>query len=420
MLLLRSMLFAAPLLYCCCVLRAGELPPVRVPDCLGVNIHFDDPLPGEMKMIRDGGFRIVRADLLWDQVEVKKGEYEWSRFDRLLDACQGNGIRVIMPLLYSNSHYDNNLSPHTDQGIAAFARYAAAAVTRYKGRGILWEMYNEPNNVFWRPQPDVNAYIKLAVAVGKAIKSATPDELYVGPALSGTDGAWLSACYKAGLLEYWDAVTVHPYGNAPPEERERHFRGSRALIDRYQPKGRPPVPLLSGEWGYTSAQFPPETQAKLLARQFLVNLSNGIGMSIWYDWRDDGVDPNNAEHRFGVVESASRKGDTPLTPKLAYLATKTLAKQLDGCTFVKRVALASKDDYLLVFADGKHELRGVAWTIAEKPHTITLPASAGTFTLTAFMGNALPQRGATAEGLTIELTDGPTYLLPAAPQSAWK
>lgn len=417
--MLRSLLLALPFI-CASIARGGNLPPVRVPDCLGVNIHFDNPLPGEMEMIRAAGFRIIRADLLWEQVELKKGQYEWTRFDRLLDACDRHGIRVMMPLLYSNPHYDSNLSPHTDEGVAAFARYAAAAAARYKGRGIIWEMYNEPNNVFWRPQPDVKAYIKLATAVGKAIKQAAPDELYVGPALSGTDGAWLEACYEAGLLDYWDAVTVHPYGNAPPEEREWHFKASRALIERYQPKGKPPVPLLSGEWGYTSAQFPPETQGKLLARQFLTNLSNGIGMSIWYDWRDDGNDPNNAEHRFGVVENAERKVQIPpLTPKPAYLAAKTLAAQLDGCTFVKRIPLTSKEDYLLVFGKGD-ERRAVAWTISDKPHAAVLPVNAGRFRLATFKGDVLPPLEATAEGLAIELTDGPTYLAPETPQAAWK
>ena len=78
---------------------------------------------------------------------------------------------------------------------------------------VIWEMCNEPNDVFWRPTPDVNAYIKLARATGKAVKEAAADEIFVGPALSGTDGAWMEPIYKSGLLEYFDAITVHPYGN---------------------------------------------------------------------------------------------------------------------------------------------------------------------------------------------------------------
>ena len=35
------------------------------------------------------------------------------------------------------------------------------------GRGALWEMYNEPNiSPFWRPKPNTDDYIKLALEVG--------------------------------------------------------------------------------------------------------------------------------------------------------------------------------------------------------------------------------------------------------------
>src|SRR5438067_12276078 len=95
-------------------------------------------------------------------------------------------------------------------------------------------------------------------------------------------------------------MPVHPYGNEPPEEREWHYKGVRALLDRYRPGDRA-IPILSGEWGYSGVTFSPELQGKLLARQWLFNLSMNVGLNIWYDWRDDGVDPDNAEHHFGVV-----------------------------------------------------------------------------------------------------------------------
>ena len=72
---LRSLALAS-ILFSLNLAPGAELPPVRVPDCLGVNIHFDDPLPGEMEMIHDAGFRVIRADMIWDQIELKRGEYD--------------------------------------------------------------------------------------------------------------------------------------------------------------------------------------------------------------------------------------------------------------------------------------------------------------------------------------------------------
>ena len=41
------------------------------------------------------------------------------------------------------------------EGRKAFARWAAAAARHFQGRGILWEVYNEPNTKFWKPKADV-------------------------------------------------------------------------------------------------------------------------------------------------------------------------------------------------------------------------------------------------------------------------
>ena len=101
------------------------------------------------------------------------------------------------------------------------SRWAAAAAKHFRGRGILWEMYNEPNIGFWKPKPDVKQYVKLAIEVGKTLREATPDELYIGPASSTIDMPFLEECFRSGLLEYWSAVSVHPYRESGPRNRRR-------------------------------------------------------------------------------------------------------------------------------------------------------------------------------------------------------
>jgi hypothetical protein len=183
----------------------------------------------------------------------------------------------------------------------------------FRGRGILWEMYNEPNIGFWRPKPDVNQYVPLALEVGRAIRAAAPGERYIGPATSGVDMPFLEACFKAGLLEYWDAVSVHPYRQTAPETAAADYAKLRRLIARHAPKGKN-VPIHSGEWGYSSAWkgMDPVRQGKLLPRQWLVNLSNDVPISIWYDWHDDGPDPKEPEHHFGTVLEPFHAGRKPV------------------------------------------------------------------------------------------------------------
>src|SRR5207245_1305575 len=155
---------------------------------------------------------------------------------------------------------------------------------------------------FWQPTPNVHEYIALALAVGKAIREAAPEEWYIGPATSGMDFGFMETCFQAGLLQYWDAVSFHPYRNSPPETAAPDFQRVRELIARYGPKGKT-IPILSGEWGY-SELYPGlslDLQSRYLPRQFLSNLANGLIVSIWYDWRDDGTDPQETEHHFGTV-----------------------------------------------------------------------------------------------------------------------
>mgnify|MGYP003878656553 CR=1 FL=1 len=49
------------------------------------------------------------------------------------------------------------MPPINASQIAAFARYAVATVSRYAGRGVIWEIQNEPNGGFW-PNPNATNY----------------------------------------------------------------------------------------------------------------------------------------------------------------------------------------------------------------------------------------------------------------------
>ena len=411
-------LLSSSLLAACAAAHAAraDLPDFVVPDGLGVNIHFTDPRPGEMEMLAQAGFRWVRMDFAWSGTEREKGKYDFSAYDRLMAALARHKMRALLILDYANRHYDGGLSPASDEGRQAFARWAAAAAKHFAGRGILWEMYNEPNIGFWKPKPNVQHYTKLALEVGRALRAAAPEEMYIGPATSQIDLAFLEECFKAGLLEYWCAVSVHPYRQTAPETAAGEYARLRRLIDRYAPKGKR-IPILSGEWGYSSVWkgMDEAKQGKMLPRQWLTNLANDVPLSIWYDWHDDGPDPKEPEHHFGTVLYPYHAGREPVyDPKPAYRAAKTLTAVLGGFAFNKRLALASEDDYVLLFAKGD-QVRLAAWTTAAEPHRAVIPASPGRFQLTGHTGEPLSPLEADAKGLAITLTDAPQYLVPEAP-----
>lgn len=333
---------------------AAGFPPLTVPTGLGVNIHFTGAPARDLDMIQAAGFKFIRMDFTWSAVEREKGVYDFRAYDELTEALAKRGIRALYILDYGNSLYESEQSVRTEDGRQAFARFAAAAAARYRGRGILWELWNEPNISFWKPQPNVDDYMALAKVVFPAIRHADPKALCVAPATSGIPMDFLESCFRQGLLRLVDGVTVHPYRGKPPETVADDIVRLRALMARY---GRT-LPVLSGEWGYSSVWKgqDEQLQGRYLARQFLTNLSLGIPVSIWYDWHDDGPDPKESEHHFGTVT-------LDYNPKPAYLAMKRLVGELKGKRFVKRLQSAT-DDYLLLFSDRSRRTIA-AWTVGE-------------------------------------------------------
>lgn len=367
----------------------AQIPLLVLPEGVGVNIHFVTGHERDLDQIAAAGFKFVRMDFTWAAIEHKKGEYDWSGYDELTANLEKRGIRALYILDYSNRHYEEEVtspnpiggkphkttaSPQHPESVAAFARWAGAAAKRYQGRKVIWEIWNEPNIHFWQPKPDVQQYITLALATCKAIREADPNATIVAPATSGFPWEFLETFFKSGVLEHLDAVSVHPYReySKSPETAVADYAKLRQLMDRHVPDARKgKIPILSGEWGYSSRTtgVSLETQADFAVRQQLANLLNGIPLSIWYDWKNDGDDPKENEHNFGTVMP-------DLKPKPAYLAIQTLTRELSGYAIESRLVLTNAEDYALVFTNTAGERKLAAWTTG-KPHSATARLASG-------------------------------------------
>ncbi|MDX6559026.1 MAG: polysaccharide biosynthesis protein PslG [Blastocatellia bacterium] len=394
-----------------------------IPQGLGVNIHFTDPQPGEVKMIADAGFRTVRMDFVWEVTERGRGRYDFSEYDRLMKALDEYKIQALFILDYGNQLYDHGAPPRTAETREAFARWAVAAAKHFSNRGVIWEIYNEPNNpMFWRPRPNVNEYVELVQAVGRAFRAEVPNEKLVGPAVSESDFSFLEECFKAGLLDYWWAVSVHPYRQTGPETAALDYCRLRKLIQRYRRSSgqsstnssvsERPIAIISGEWGYSSTwrNLTEETQGALLARQILTNVANDIPISIWYDWRDDGSDPNEAEHHFGLVRNTYQPGRAQVyEPKPAYLAAKTFSEFFNGYVFQERLTLGRDDDYVLAFTKNG-DRRWAAWTTSASTHRLEIQMNQGEFKIIRHTGESAGSVSAGQTGISIDVTNQPVYL----------
>jgi polysaccharide biosynthesis protein PslG len=407
------------------VCGASEISEPIVPQGVGVNIHFVTGHERELDLIQAAGFKFIRMDFSWTETERAKGQYDWSGYDQLLDHLDQHGLKAILILDYSNPLYEPSVTctnpmnnqlhtavaaPQHPESVAAFVRWASAGVRHFRGRHVLWEIWNEPNIEFWSPVPNAQQYATLALATCKAIRQAAPEATIIGPASSTFPWDFLETLFKSGALQYLDAVSVHPYRRAslPPESAAADFHRLRQLIDRYAPASRKgKIPILSGEWGYASSTrkgVSLETQAAFAIRQQLFNLLEGVPMSNWYDWRNDGQDPAEPEDNYGTTYP-------DLKPKPAYIAFQVMTRQLSGYRIRRRLTVGTQQDFVLECANVAGERKLAAWTIGE-PHPLIVEVSgARAADIKAVTGQGADAPVQFQSGrLTLELTTAPQYV----------
>ncbi|HYX30788.1 MAG TPA: cellulase family glycosylhydrolase [Pyrinomonadaceae bacterium] len=393
-----------------CWLAVSDAPTVE--QSLGVNIHFIDPKPGEVKMIADAGFRWVRMDFVWEDTERQREQYDFSAYDRLLKQLDEYQIRALFILDYGNPLYTQGKSVRTPLAREAFARWAVAAGKHFSGRGIIWELFNEPNNrMFWPPVPNVEEYNALAEIVGQAFHAELPNEQLIGPAMASTDLRFLQSCLSDRAHHYWSAISIHPYRQTNPETAGNDYARLRELLDQIG-STQSHLKIISSEWGYSSAwsRMNEERQATTLTREFLTNLANGISLSIWYDWRDDGNDATEPEDHFGLVRYDYHANGSPVyEPKPAFLAAKTLTTLLSGYRFEQRLSVGTQDDYVLTFRRAG-ERRVVAWTTGT-PHRLTIPEAVEQYSIITMTGVDGGQVQS-SHGVTIDVSTTPVYVIP--------
>jgi hypothetical protein len=402
----------------------SSLPGPAIPDGWGVCVHFVNPPAGELEMISAAGFRWVRTNFHWGAIERVAGRYDFSAYDKEIQTLHVHGLRAVVMLGLGNKLYEPQGGVRGEAGRQAYARWAAAAAAQFKGRGIIWEIWNEPNiRQFWGPKPDAQQYADMALAACKAIRGADPDATIIGPACSQIDLPFLEGCFKAGLLNWWDAVSVHPYPQHDPESMLDRYLKLRRLIAQYAPANKT-VPIVVTEWGYSDVWGRysvggqgQENQAKMLARGLPYLMANQMPLLMWYDFREDGPPASRDEQaHFGMVTNAYHADRAPVYDlKPAYRAAQTFTTVLNGYHFVKRLATAHATDFALLFQHGD-QVCLIVWTLAPEPrvaqpHPLAFPTSPGTFELISHTGEQ--RKAVTVKGgeFTVTVTDAPQYLL---------
>jgi len=180
------------------------------------------------------GFRWLKVQIEWKHHEGAKGQYAWADIDRVVEAAQLNGVKLLLSVVKAPAWSRPAGADLSVEGPPAnlqdYADFVAAMAARYRGRVQAYEVWNEQNLHYeWGNEPlDANRYVQLLKLAYQAIKAQDPKAVVVSGALTPTgvnDGAiaiddrtYLQQMYNAGLRYYCDAIGVHPSGYANPPD----------------------------------------------------------------------------------------------------------------------------------------------------------------------------------------------------------
>ncbi len=307
---------------------------------IGISVHLaNDPvrMPEELSLVRQSGAVAIREDVPWAQVERQKGQMAMppgveAEVNQALQA----GLQPLLILDYGNPLYDGGDKPLSPQALSAFARYAVFVIQHFKGRVHFYEMWNEWNGTVGNTKPgSPQDYVRFLKVVYPAAKAVDPSAVFIGGAVAGLKLDWLSAMLAAGGVGFFDGLSIHPYNFSHPDRSADAFAQAvmqtESVIRSYT-SGRD-VPLYITEMGWPIFNTPGgvslEEQAATLAQMYLSARTMPFLKGIWwYDLRNDGVDPNNKEHNFGLV-------DANFKPKPAFVALAAIAPVVRNASAVE-------------------------------------------------------------------------------------
>lgn len=186
----------------------------------------DTDLNARMAGIATTGAKWVRFDFKWSLIQPDNAtDYQWSTYDKIVLAAQKYHLFVLGILDFTPGWARSSQCPDTEACQPAdnhqFAKFAAAVAHRYKDHGLhYWEIWNEPNNPqFWQPKSNPSAYADMLKATAPAMRAEDSQSYLITAGLSPqatTDTSYspvdfLTAVYKAGAKDSFDAVADHPY-----------------------------------------------------------------------------------------------------------------------------------------------------------------------------------------------------------------
>jgi hypothetical protein len=290
-----------------------------------------------LEMAQAAGIHWIKQLFSWEEIEPhRKGEFNWAKYDRLVDLAESHGMQVIARLDRPPdwTRHDNQFRTRPPDNLEDYGDFVYAFVRRYRGRVRHIQVWNEPNlTAEWGFQRvNAVAYTQLLQVAYDRAKEADPDVAVLSAPLAITledasmrgnhnDLVFLEQMYQAGAGDYFDILSVNAFGldrppEDPPDPNVLNFRRvelQREIMERH---GDADKPIWINEYGWNAA--PPSFPKELLTWERVTESEQadytvrGIAwarehwpwlgvVNIWYFRQVGDVPPDRPAYYFALV-----------------------------------------------------------------------------------------------------------------------
>ena len=280
------------------------------------------------------GVNTIRIGIPWAGVQIFNAPfYYWNQVDLMVNAAVERNMGVLAavnttPIWFGWPLYSAHFPPE------AYAEFIGLVAERYKGKISAYEVWNEPNTIFFQNPVDPVFYTRLLQAAYPAIKAADPEATVVGGVLLAayTAGSvtinpqdFVATMYENGAKGYFDAISYHPYHpDIPFSESGIFLRGAltqyREMRQVMDLNGDDELKIWISEYGLPTGTFNGTTVDEAYQAEFIEDLLsfwptvNGTerpeGPIYIYTTRDFASGDPNLQYNFGFFY-------TDWTPKQA-------------------------------------------------------------------------------------------------------
>lgn len=276
-----------------------------------------------------------RYTIFWSLVERNHdGVYDWSRHDQLITYLAAKNLDISIMLHPENSSYDvtekpaivSNSTYHT-----AWLNFIEALVNRYGDKVKRWEIGNEEDfNQSWKPAANPAAYSAFLISTSNKIRSIQSDAFIIMggvtpfPTVAGSSYGsrkFLKECFDLHVLDYVNAVGIHPYRSKPEGPfdwefyspvplNESSFEAEINYLKNLIAGYKSGIELWNTESGYFDGEYdvadPSDrklySQVKLLSRFMLVDYAAGLKGLTYFRLRVNNQFPPTQPMFQGLIE----------------------------------------------------------------------------------------------------------------------